>query len=236
MKNSIQLLGLLSLLLVVISCESPEESTLQPSTNTTDPDMQIETAALDEKFGLEYAREPAYLKSQSQVFDFATGQQIPKAFSKMLRSEKGVLGFIHTRNLNPESAYTVWMVVFANPDNCSLGACDENDIFNEDGTLIVNPDGTFGTPGVDLSLLWVDGKVSSLKGAANFFFRVYAGEAPGEVLFGPGLIDVLGSEIHYVIRDHGPIIPELLEEQLSTFAGGCDINICADVQFAIHQP
>lgn len=28
--------------------------------------------------------------------------------------------------------------------------------------------------------------------------------------------------IHLIVRDHSPIIPELLHEQLSTFGGGCN--------------
>jgi len=78
------------------------------------------------------------------------------------------------------------------------------------------------------------------------------GAAPGEVLFGPALVN-LDAEIHLVVRSHGPVGPlldeGLLEEALATFGGGCIVrdeegeiipgtgpNECADVQFAVHRP
>ncbi|MDH3710915.1 MAG: hypothetical protein OER04_13560, partial [Cyclobacteriaceae bacterium] len=50
------------------------------------------------------------------------------------------------------------------------------------------------------------------------------------------LVDTMGSEIQYVIRDHGPEIPGRLEEQLNSYTGGCDVYHCSDVQFAVHKP
>jgi hypothetical protein len=44
------------------------------------------------------------------------------------------------------------------------------------------------------------------------------------------------AEVHYLIRTHGPVIPELLEDQLTTFEGGCEVNICENVQAGGHNP
>jgi hypothetical protein len=168
------------------------------------------------------------------VNSFETGMVIPKAFSKLMRMEDGISAVIHTSQLEPKGVYTVWMAVFENPEFCTDNICDLDDILDSGGNFLVNPDGTFGTPGVNVSLLWADGKVASAAGIATFTFKVKENNPPGEVLFGPGLMDTKGSEIHFALRNHGQAIPGLLEAQLTTFAGGCDINQCTDEQFALH--
>jgi hypothetical protein len=47
------------------------------------------------------------------------------------------------------------------------------------------------------------------------------------------------SEIHLVLRSHGPAMvdnPQVLQEQLSSFNGGCPPNTCGNLQASIHQP
>lgn len=47
--------------------------------------------------------------------------------------------------------------------------------------------------------------------------------------------DPMVAEIKLIARTHGPIIPEIVEEMISTAEGGCDINRCANVQESIHR-
>ncbi len=62
----------------------------------------------------------------------------------------------------------------------------------------------------------------------------------GEVVFGPGLEDTQGAEIHLVVRTHGAADTSKLYTQLSTFephpALGGTCEACQDHQFAVHQP
>jgi len=56
------------------------------------------------------------------------------------------------------------------------------------------------------------------------------------------------AEVHIVLRSHGPAIPGIIDEQISTFEGGCiiffdpfteipdDVGECGDIEFAIHPP
>ena len=44
------------------------------------------------------------------------------------------------------------------------------------------------------------------------------------MLFGPGLLDAEKAEVHIVFRDHGPIVPGLGKDQVSTFFGGCSLE------------
>ncbi|MGH2592273.1 MAG: hypothetical protein ACRDGG_02035, partial [Anaerolineae bacterium] len=72
--------------------------------------------------------------------------------------------------------------------------------------------------------------------------------------FGNGFTNPRGAEIHLVLHDHGPMIPELVANQISTLRGGCTDasvpaayppiakadgipgpNTCRLVQFAVFQ-
>lgn len=171
----------------------------------------------------------------SNVFDFETEEMIPNAFSKLMRKDDGVAAVIHTSQLESKGVYTIWAVIFENPEFCSDGMCGLDDIFDAEGELLVNDDGTFGTPDVNVTVMWATGKIASTSGIGTFNFKIMVNNPHGEVLFGPGLTDAMNSEIHFVVRTHGQAILGLLEEQLTTFAGGCDINACADEQFSIHK-
>ena len=39
-----------------------------------------------------------------------------------------------------------------------------------------------------------------------------------------------------VVRYHGPAIPGMIPQQISTFYGGCAINNCEDLQLAVLEP
>jgi hypothetical protein len=58
--------------------------------------------------------------------------------------------------------------------------------------------------------------------------------SPMGVLFGPGLVDPAGAEIHFIVRSHGNVLPGLLAAQISSVNGGCPPNQCEDLQFAQH--
>jgi hypothetical protein len=142
---------------------------------------------------------------------------------------------IQTTGLAQE-AYTVWWIVFNNPANCSDGACGEDDIFifDEDGNII-GPN-VPGREAAEISVLWAAGNVVGVAGNAGFAGHLQEGKIKGDINFGPGLTNVDGAEIHLVVRTHGPAIPGRVKEQISTFLGGCDVNVCDDVQFALPAP
>ena len=126
-----------------------------------------------------------------------------------------------TQGLIPFHAYTIWALVFNNPDGCNddCGIADD-----------IGPDSGF-------SALWSGvGFVADEDGEADFETVMYEGVAPGEVMMGDGLTDAENAVIHLIVRYHGPAAfddPDLLQAQISTFAGGCDLYVCDDVQYAI---
>lgn len=175
--------------------------------------------------------DPAH-NSETSVFRFADMSEVDGASSRLVRSADAVAMEFATSGLEPGAPYTAWWVVFNTPEGCSE-ACNEDDIFNPDGTLNLNPE-------ANISILFADGAMTDAEGDAGFSAVLPAGRPLGEVVTGPGLSDAGKAEVHVVVRAHGPLDPSRAYAQLSTFephptlGGNC--AECRDVQFAVHQP
>lgn len=157
----------------------------------------------------------AQIASSSIVAGFPAGPVIPGASAWMSRSRNGVNVRFQTNGLAPGHAYTLWVVPFNNPENCIVAnAC-------------VLADALANDPAVAVDLINGTGLVVGGSGKATFAARVKVGDLG---IRGIGLIDALGSEIHLVVRDHGPKLPG--SAQLAEFGGGCDAYPCANVQDA----
>jgi hypothetical protein len=88
---------------------------------------------------------------------------------------------------------------------------------------------------VNTAVGFAAGHVVSPSGKGNFGGYVSVGDPTG-FFIGTGLWDPRGAEVHLVVRSHGQPIPGRVKEQISTFEGGCDVNVCVDKQFAMHLP
>lgn len=178
----------------------------------------------------------------SPVYTFANMEEV--GASNLVRSSDQLGVKIHTTGLIHHQAITLWWVIFNNPEECSEGACGEPDLFN---------------PAVEPSCIYADGDIVGGNGHSRFHDRLKVGdrrdscidffvdadpELEGEDY---GLLNPEGAEVHFVIRSHGPLIPGMVPEMRSTFAGGCEYNLdpgvtpenpgeCSDLQFAIHFP
>lgn len=154
---------------------------------------------------------------------FGVGTPVPGSSATLLRNGSGVTMTLQTSGLAP-GAYTTWWVVFNHPENCSGGACGEDDL---------PPFG--GLPAVQASVLFATGHVVSANGIGNFGARLGIGDTDG-ALFGPGLVNVYTAEIHNIVRYHGDVLPAYMPAQISSFNGGCPPNSCNNVQGAPHRP
>ena len=168
----------------------------------------------------------AATSSTSNVYTIATMEDVGN--SKLVRNNSGVSFKLSTSELEPGHAYTLWMVIFNNPEDCRNG-CDGEDFapFNTDA-------------GIDV--LYSAGTLAGGTGKATFAGHRMEGDNSGSN-FGEGslgLVDSRKAEIHFVVRTHGPKIPGLIGEQIGTFNGGCDPGqpnegLCQDIQFAVHK-
>lgn len=166
--------------------------------------------------------EPATVLSTTEpVFVIMGGAVVGEATIK--RNANGASANFHTTGLTPGNAYSLWWAVFGNPEECVLQmgaprACDATDGLN---------------PLVNGGAKQAGAHVVGGSGNANFGSRLNLGDVltEGNTL-GNTFDDVLGSEIHLVVRNHGPKFPG--NEQLSGFNGGCPPETCVNVQASVH--
>jgi hypothetical protein len=178
--------------------------------------------------GLSVAAAPAGQQS-SGVYSLANSSPVAGAWSTLLRTDSGIRMTLHTAQLDPGGAYTVWWIIFNNPAACQHGV-EELGLRCSEGDLL--PFG--GDPAVTSSVLLATGHVIGNNGIGNFAAHLRVGQFTNDVLWGNGLLDPYGAEIHLIVRSHGDPIPGLVTEQISTVNGGCDINDCASQQFAAY--
>lgn len=125
----------------------------------------------------------------------------------LITSPAGASVRIKTKGMTPGNAFTVWWVAVQSPENCSSRPCSRDDamgkadimntVATNAGGGIVNNDGT-----VEIASFLPIGTVEG-----NLFESTF--NRP------------LTAEIHLVIQDHGPLIPDVAADMLSTYRGGC---------------
>lgn len=130
-----------------------------------------------------------------------------KANAQLVRNENGISYSVSTEGLQPGHAYTVWVVVINNPTACTASPCSPQDILLNPAT---NAQVTYG-----------GGHVVGGNGQAGFGGHLDAGPLPAGWLTGRGLDNPLGADVHLVLNDHGPVLPELLPEMIQTYRAGC---------------
>jgi hypothetical protein len=145
-----------------------------------------------------------------------------KGFATLKRGSNFIQFNLHTTGL-PEGAYTVWYVIFNEPDDCNEP--------NPAGGVCAG-----ANPPTDLMLsttaiIWATGKVVKANGVGNFQDRIYVGERrePGtqEAFIGGDLNAPLenpqDAEVHLIVKYHGLASddPDVLYEQTHTLLGSC---------------
>jgi hypothetical protein len=169
--------------------------------------------------------------------------------STLHRNKNGITVNFKAEGLYP-GAYTIWWVIWNNAENClEENACNEPD-FPAPGSV---------DNGVGVEVMYAGGHVVGKNGKGNFSAHLNAGDDTPESMntsFGfpsvGGLAvgNTFDSEIHVVLRTHGPAVPGLVNEQISSYGGGCDnpflylpftiypnvIGECGDIAAAIFAP
>lgn len=135
-------------------------------------------------------------------------------YSKLIRSEAGLTAKVETRGLGKFNAFTLWFVVFNNPDACATDPCTVADLVN---------------PAAEGDFLYGGGIVTS-GGYTRFSGKLDTGDSSGsgtpEIGAPPeaaiGLTNPMGADVLLAIHSHGPATSGAgLQSQLSSFSGGC---------------
>jgi len=206
--KTLKLLPILLITGLLFGCES--NTPVSPESDLSSTASQFEDAAN---------------LSSSNVYTFADMENV--GTSKLVRNQNGVSFNVKTTGLDKGNAYTLWVVIFNNPEGCNDNGCNDDEF--EDPAL-------FAAAGIDV--LHGAGSLAGGTGKATFSGNRSEGDNSGSIIGAdsPGLIDSELAEIHLVVRDHGSKIPGSIQEQIGTFNGGCPPNSCEDIQFAVHLP
>ena len=130
------------------------------------------------------------------------------AYATLNSNETGASFNFHTNQLKPGHVYTVWFVAINAPENCATSPC----------TAPVDVLGN--TEGVQANVTYGAGHVVGESGQASFAGYIPAGDMPSG-WYSTAFSNPLGAEIHLVLNDHGPMIPNLVSNMLHTYRGGC---------------
>ena len=169
--------------------------------------------------GVAYAAEAAGPRTQTQNVDVMTHSSqgdvrvVNVGGARMIRSDDGVFVNLEARDLQPNHAYTMWVVAINAPQHCSEAPCQSSDVMKN-------------TDQVKADLGYGDGAVAGMDGKARFAAFQPTG-AMAHSWFGRGLMTP-DAEIHLVIRDHGPLVQGREAAMLSTFRDGCNAESVAD--------
>ena len=141
------------------------------------------------------------------------------------------------KNGKNETAVTVWLVIFNNPDACEVPEgmpCSEHDIFYN--------------PAAMADVCYLAGQSVQANGRMNLSGR-FAEDTIHGCFFGIGLMNADEAEIHSVLQQHGWALEsgDGLEDQIGEFLGNCNpdeatgpepenYGSCVDSQVTIHQP
>jgi hypothetical protein len=174
------------------------------------------------------ARADAAQRTTSPVTLFMSTVPVAGAWSALVRTDTGIAMTLHTLELVPGTAATVWWVVFNNPAAC-IAPCDGPDLSN---------------PAVQASVQYATGHVIGSDGIANYGGYLGEGDTSGCAGFGlpcNGLLDSRAALVHLIVRTHGAAVPGLVDEQISSFNGGCNpgepnVGQCANLQASVHGP
>lgn len=152
--------------------------------------------------------------SKSDVRLLSNGSVVPDAGSMIFTTDEGAAMILHTSELPANNAVTVWWVIFNRPENCTAGdnqsRCGMGDLENN----MTQP-----------SVMFAAGTVSNARGNASFGAHLPVGDTEGcqaGLPCGEGLTNPMGADINLIVRDHGPLVPEALPDQILTFGGGCN--------------
>ena len=129
------------------------------------------------------------------------------ARAKLVRTANGLSYSVRTDQLQPGHAYTVWVVVVNDPQNCSASPCSPQDIILNPAT---NGQVTYGT-----------GHVVGMSGKSGFGGALRRGPLPAGWLPDQGLDDPQGAEVHLVFNDHGPKLSAFMPGMTHTYRAGC---------------
>lgn len=178
-----------------------------------------------------------------RIADVLGGTPVPVGSSTLVRTDNGISAQLTSTGLEPGDVVTLWWIVFNDPSECEFGF---------PGASQCGPADHLAGNG-EFSAAYGGGRIAGGDGTVSYGSHLRVGDT-SRILEGPGLVDPGNAEVILVLKTHGPAIPDLVSEQISTFGGGCNDqsdappgipghllgtpgpNDCAEIQVSPHSP
>lgn len=154
----------------------------------------------------EAERQTAGVNWHAQQAGLGKSGPVAGASAQVVRNDNGIVYKLSTSGLGEGNAYTLWLVVINNPAACVSTPCSAADIINNSDT--------------DSQVRFAAGHVAGASGNGTFAGHVSEGPLSGW-LANRSLEDARAAEVHLVVNDHGPALPEFMPDMIHTYRGGC---------------
>ena len=127
----------------------------------------------------------------------------------LVTSQDGASMHLTSKDLTPGHAVTIWFVALQNPQLCVNNPC--------------TPVEAMGMPEMETVAVNGGGTVVPADGRIEVSAYLPTGPVPNS-LFETDFVSPETAEYHLVIHDHGPLIPGIAADMLSSFRGGCTLE------------
>ena len=132
---------------------------------------------------------------------------VADAKAQLMHSDGGVMMSFETSELTPGNVYTAWWVFINNPDGCETIPCTPKDVLGNSDVVVSD-------------LGYADGLIADEDGHGHFTVFQSLGEL-SNAWIGNGFQNLGGAEIHVILNEHGPVVPEMVDNMLGSYRGGC---------------
>ncbi len=139
--------------------------------------------------------------------DTAPKRVINNAEARLSTDADGATMTMKTAELTPGHVTTAWWVIVTRPELCETSPCEAEDIIGR-------------AERVGTQIIYADGAVNSPEGKARFAGFLPSGSVEAG-WYDQALDNPTKMEVHLVLNDHGPLIPEIAASMLTTYRGGC---------------
>ena len=136
-----------------------------------------------------------------------TGTVGDDAYVSIVRRESSIDFQVMATDLKPGNAYTLWFAIIADTSNCSSLPCP--------------PPEAIADPASGVQVAFAGGAVAGADGKLSFGGRHDAGVPVKGWFEGRPFSNTTRGEVHLVINDHGPALPEFMPDMVSSYRGGC---------------
>ncbi len=169
---------------------------------------------------------------------YSDGLPVPGSQSKLSINAKAAAVSLETSRLPPGHVVTMWWLIFNHPENCT------HPLFGYRCSMMdLSLFG--GAPEVESSMVYAETDVMGKSNVQRFNGRLNVGDT-SDALFGPGLTNIRGADIHALLRVHGPVVQGVVDGKSKEYGAGCnnappgtggipgDFH-CEDFEFAAFQ-